>query len=68
MLGTQLCTREAAELAERVFDRLRGARLLGADRIVGSTLVIEEAIVMAAAARAAIVQGALDYAIVAAAR
>jgi hypothetical protein len=42
--------------------------MLGADRIIGSTLVIEEAIEMAAAARAAIAQGALDYAIFAAAR
>jgi arsenite methyltransferase len=68
VLDTQSCTREAAEMAERVHDRLRGARLIGADRIVGSALAIDEAIEMAAAARAAIAQGALDYAIFAAAR
>jgi hypothetical protein len=68
VLDTQSCTREAAEMAERVHDRLRGARILGGDRIVGSKLVIDEAIEMAAAARAAIEQGALDYAIFAAAR
>jgi SAM-dependent methyltransferase len=68
VLDTQSCTREAAEMAERVYDRLRGARLIGADRIVGSARAIEEAIEMAAAAREAIAQGALDYAIFAAAR
>jgi hypothetical protein len=55
-------------MAERVYDRLRGARILGADRIVGSTQVIEDAIEMADAARAAIADGALDYAMFAAAR
>jgi arsenite methyltransferase len=68
VLDTRSCRREAAELAERVYDRLRGARILGADRIIGSMPAIEEAIEMAAAAREAIAQGALDYAIVAAAR
>jgi ubiquinone/menaquinone biosynthesis C-methylase UbiE len=68
LLDTQSCSREAAEMAERVYDRLRGARILGADRIVGAALAIEEAIEIAAAARAAIAQGALDYAIFAAAR
>ena len=68
VLATTSCTQEAAAMAERVYDRLRGARILGADRIVGAALAIEEAIEIAAAARAAIAQGALDYAIVAAAR
>jgi SAM-dependent methyltransferase len=68
VLDAQSCTQDAAEMADRVYDRLRGARILGADRIVGSTHVIEDAIEMAAAARAAIAQGALDYAIFAAAR
>ena len=68
VLDIQSCTREAAEMAERVHDRLRGARIMGADRIVGSALAIEQAIEMAAAARAAIARGALDYAIFAAAR
>jgi hypothetical protein len=55
-------------MAERVYDRLRGARIFGADRLVGSSLVIECAIELAAAARRAIAQGALDYVILAAAR
>jgi SAM-dependent methyltransferase len=57
------CTEEAATMAERVYDRLRGARIVGVDRIVGSGLTIEDAIEMAAAARSAIAEGALDYAI-----
>jgi ubiquinone/menaquinone biosynthesis C-methylase UbiE len=68
VVATEYCTQDAAEMAERVYDRLRGARILGADRITGSALAIEEAIGMAAAARTAIAQGALDYAIFAAAR
>jgi SAM-dependent methyltransferase len=65
---TESCTQDAAEMAERVYDRLRGARIMGADRIGGSALAIEEAIGMSAAARTAIAQGALEYAIFAAAR
>jgi SAM-dependent methyltransferase len=68
VVATQSCTQAAAEMAERVYDRLRGARLLGADRIIGPALAIDKAIEMAAAARAAIAQGALDYAIFAAER
>ena len=68
LVATQSCTQEAAQMAERLYDRLRGARILGADRIIGSALAIEEAIEMAAAAREAIAEGALDYAIFAAAR
>jgi ubiquinone/menaquinone biosynthesis C-methylase UbiE len=68
VLETLSCTHEAADMAERVYDRLRGARILGGDRIVGSALAIEQAIEMAAAARAAIANGPLDYAIFAAAR
>jgi hypothetical protein len=67
LLAVRSCTEEAAEMAERVHDRLRGARILGADRIVVSALAIEEAIAMAAAAREAIANGSLDYAIFAAA-
>jgi ubiquinone/menaquinone biosynthesis C-methylase UbiE len=66
VLAIESCTQEAAEMAERVYDRLRGARILGLDRIVGSALAIEEVIKMAAAARTAIARGALDYAILAA--
>lgn len=68
VLVTEACTREAGEMAERVYDRLRGARILGANRIIASGLAIEDAIEMAAAAREAIARGALDYAIFAAAR
>jgi SAM-dependent methyltransferase len=68
MLATQSCTDDAAKMAERIYDRLRGARIVGAGQIIGSEPAIEEAIEMAAAAREAIAQGALDYAIFAAAR
>jgi arsenite methyltransferase len=68
LLGIESCTTEAAELAERVYDRLRGTRLLGADRMIGSALPIKDAVAMAKAAREAIADGALDYAIFAAAR
>ena len=68
LLGTKSCTQEAAEMAERVHDRLRGARILGIGRLTGSAWAIEQAIAMATAARAAIAQDALDYAIFAAAR
>jgi SAM-dependent methyltransferase len=68
VLATRSCTQEAAEMAERVYDRLRGARMLGVDRIPGSPLAIGEAIEMVEAARGAITQGLLDYAIVAAVR
>jgi ubiquinone/menaquinone biosynthesis C-methylase UbiE len=68
VLETLSRTQEAADMAERVYDRLRGARILGADRIAGSAPAIRAAIEMAAAARTAIAQGALDYAILAASR
>jgi arsenite methyltransferase len=59
---------DAAAFAERVHDRLRGARVLGLDRMAGSPVAIEEAIEVLGAARRAIAQGALGYAIFAAAR
>jgi SAM-dependent methyltransferase len=59
---------DAAALAERVEDRLRGARLLGLDRASGSPLAAEAAIGLAATARQAISDGALGYAIFAASR
>jgi hypothetical protein len=68
VFAVERCTRETAQLAERVHDRLRGVRLLGGDRITASALDIEQAIEMAETARAAIAQGALDYAIVTARR
>jgi hypothetical protein len=68
LLAIRSCSEEAAEIAERVRDRLRGARILGAGRIAGVAPAIEESIKMAVAAREAIAEGALDYAIFAAAR
>jgi arsenite methyltransferase len=57
---------DAAALARRVQDRLRGARLLGLDRIEGSPITVREAIDLAGVARRAIAEGALGYAIFAA--
>lgn len=87
LIATESRDTDAAKLAERVHDRLRGARLLGLDsthgtgagraadfpRQVGeirgsSPLAIEEAIELVAAARGAIADGALGYAIFVAAR
>jgi SAM-dependent methyltransferase len=68
LLTIRSCSEDAAEIAERVRDRLRGARVLGAGRIAGLAPAIEESIEMAVAARQAIAQGALDYTIFAAAR
>jgi arsenite methyltransferase len=59
---------DAAALAERVEDRLRGARLLGLDRVYGLPVAADSAIELAAVARQAISDGALGYAIFAASR
>jgi SAM-dependent methyltransferase len=59
---------DAAALAERVEDRLRGARLLGLDRAPGSPIAADAAIGLAATARQAISDGALGYAIFTASR
>ena len=59
---------DAAALAARVEDRLRGARLLGLDRAAGSPIAASDAIEIVAAARRAIADGALGYAIFAASR
>jgi len=59
-------TEDAAALAERVEDRLRGARLLGLDRASGSPSATGAALELVAAARRAIADGALGYAILAA--
>jgi arsenite methyltransferase len=59
---------DVAALAERVHDRLRGARLLGLGHLDGSPLAADEALDLVAAARAAIAEGVLGYAIVAATR
>jgi arsenite methyltransferase len=57
---------DAAALAQRVEDRLRGARLLGIDRASGSPIATADAIALASAARQAISDGVLGYAIFAA--
>jgi arsenite methyltransferase len=59
---------DAAGLAERVEDRLRGARLLGLDRATDSPIAAGAAIGLAATAREAISDGALGYAIFSASR
>jgi SAM-dependent methyltransferase len=58
---------DAAALAQRVSDRLRGARVLGLDRLGGSPIGTAEAIELVGVARRAISTGALGYAIFAAA-
>jgi hypothetical protein len=63
MLTAEERSRDAARLAARVHDRLRGARLLGFDRIPGAPLASGEAIELLTAARRAIDRGALGYAI-----
>jgi arsenite methyltransferase len=68
LLATESRDTDAAALAGRVHDRLRGARLLGLDRVVGPALPIDEAIELVAVARRTIDEGALGYAIFAAAR
>ena len=59
---------DAARLAERVSDRLRGARLLGLGALAELPLPLEEAIAMVGLAREAIADGSLGYAIFGAAR
>lgn len=60
------CREGTLAMAERVRDRLRGARLLGLERIEGSPLVTSEAIELAGLARDAITEGVLGYEIIAA--
>jgi arsenite methyltransferase len=57
---------DAARLARRVEDRLRGARLLGLDRSAGSPLTTDEAIEVVRSAQQAIADGTLGYTIFAA--
>jgi SAM-dependent methyltransferase len=59
---------DAAALAERVHDRLRGVRILGFDPPMSAPIGIDEALELVAAARHAIAQGALGYAIFTAVR
>jgi arsenite methyltransferase len=57
---------DAAALARRVEDRLRGARVLGLDSSDALPVAIGEAIELAGVARRAIAEGSLGYAIFAA--
>ena len=59
---------DAARFAERIEDRLRGARLLGLDRFAGSPFDIREGIELIRLARRSIDEGAIGYAIFAASR
>lgn len=59
---------DAARLAERVEERLRGARLLGFGSLADLPLSVEEALAAIGAAREAISDGALGYAIFSAVR
>lgn len=59
---------DAARLAERVEERLRGARLLGFGSLADLPLSVEEALATIGAARRAIEDGALGYAIFSAVR
>jgi SAM-dependent methyltransferase len=59
---------DTTKFAERIEERLRGARLLGVDRFDGSPFGIEEAIELVALAQRAIDDGSLGYAIFVASR
>jgi arsenite methyltransferase len=63
VLAVERRDQDAALLARRVHDRLRGARLLGVERLAGAPLATAEAIELVARAREAIWSGALGYAI-----
>jgi arsenite methyltransferase len=60
-------TEDASALADRVLDRLRGARVLGLDGFVDPPVSVGEAIQLVRVAQRAIQDGALGYAIIAAA-
>jgi SAM-dependent methyltransferase len=63
VLAVESRDQDAAFLARRVHDRLRGARLLGVERMAGAPLTTADAIELVARARDAIRGGALGYAI-----
>ena len=68
VLATESLDAEADALAGRIEDRLRGARLLGLDRLEGSPVGTADAIELVRAARRAIADGALGYALLVAER
>jgi arsenite methyltransferase len=63
LIATESRAEDAAALAGRVHDRLRGARLLGLDLGPRSPLSVDQAIELVRAGRRAIADGALGYAI-----
>jgi arsenite methyltransferase len=63
VLAIESRDQDTAALARRVHDRLRGARLLGLERLAGAPLTTTDAIEVVARAREAIRSGALGYAI-----
>jgi arsenite methyltransferase len=63
VLAIESRSKDAALLALRVHDRLRGARLLGVERMAGAPLATADAIELVVRAREAIRAGALGYAI-----
>jgi arsenite methyltransferase len=67
LIATESRAEDAAALAERVHDRLRGARMLGLDLGPRSPLSVDQAIALVGAGRRAIADRALGYAILAAA-
>ncbi len=54
---------DTARFAERIEERLRGARLLGLDRFAGSPFALDEAIELVRIARRSINEGVIGYAI-----
>jgi ubiquinone/menaquinone biosynthesis C-methylase UbiE len=68
VLTGEACDREAAAMAERVVDRLRGARVLGFGGVAQGRFGLDEAIELAFLAKEAIAEGSLGYAILSARR
>jgi arsenite methyltransferase len=57
------CDHEAALMAERLVDRLRGVRVLGFGDVAEAGFSLDDAIALASVAAAAIAEGSLGYAI-----
>ena len=68
LLAVESRDADTARFAERIEERLRGARLLGLDRFAGSPFDVDEAIGLVRLAQRSIDEGAIGYAIFAAAR
>lgn len=68
VVGVESRDEDAARLAGRVEERLRGARLLGLDSLAGLPLSVSGALATIGLARQAIADGMLGYAIFAAVR